>query len=677
MATVHLARMDGPGGFQKWVAIKRIHPSLVEDETFVQMFIDEARVAARISHPNVAIVFELGKHEDTYWIAMEYLHGEPLREVMRRAEDLGQAVPPEIACRMIADAAEGLHAAHELVGKNGERMELVHRDVTPHNLFVTYDGTTKVVDFGIAKFATRMASTRAGTVKGKLAYMSPEQVAGEAVDRQTDLFALGVVLWELTTGKRLFRMENDLDTVAKVQECDVPRPSTVLKGYPLDLERIVMKALAKKKEERYTTAREFARALQGLLMRRGLFIASEEVAAYVRSIFQDRIRRREAHLRWAADVTQTLSGEEGAREKITEPLRTRPATAPPQVSGVLSGGAAEDSSDEADTLITAAPDDMGSVKSSRRDVDPATPEGLAFNKTQRVLVTGPRTPPPHAMPPAPWGAMGAAGVPVAPPPPSHGVGVGFPAPPPGPMRTPPARGPMPPPLPAPPAAPTPVSPQLPRIPPPMAPPRAPVAPSSFHPPPQAGLRTLPASMRFKGRSRLTVVLVALGLVAAALMGVGAALMFRAFTTSRGAQDLDLDPVSTMGPGESSPTEPVGGGAVETPPGTVPQPPATTKPEPSAIPSASAATRPAPIAPVTPREPTSFGSLTVVCLPACDDVQDNGVSLGGSPVVNRRTPSGARRVTLIWSTPTPARKTVTATVSPDKLTKVYENHPNNR
>ncbi|MBL8742668.1 MAG: protein kinase, partial [Myxococcales bacterium] len=124
MASVHLARMDGPGGFQRWVAIKRIHPHLVEDDSFVNMFLDEARVAARISHPNVASVFELGKHEDTYWIAMEYLHGEPLREVMRSTEETGQPMPPEIACRVIADAAEGLHAAHELLGKNGERLNL-------------------------------------------------------------------------------------------------------------------------------------------------------------------------------------------------------------------------------------------------------------------------------------------------------------------------------------------------------------------------------------------------------------------------------------------------------------------------------------------------------------------------------------------------------------------------
>jgi len=335
MASVHLARMDGPGGFQKWVAIKRIHPHLVEDQTFIHMFLD----AARISHPNVATVFDLGEHEDTYWIAMEYLHGEPLREVMRRTEEIAQPMPPEIACRVIADAAEGLHAAHELLGKNGEKLGLVHRDVTPHNLFVTYDGNTKVVDFGIAKFSSRMSSTRAGTLKGKLAYMSPEQVHGEGIDRRTDIFALAVVLWELTTGQRLFRMESDLDTLAKVQECNVPRPSSIVRGYPIDLEKIVMKALSKNRGERFKSAREFSRALQSLLMRRGLFIASDEVAAYMKMIFDERIKKREAHLRWAAEVTQTINiegiltrpqppiGNESSIESYNSEVQPAPVTA--------------------------------------------------------------------------------------------------------------------------------------------------------------------------------------------------------------------------------------------------------------------------------------------------------------------------------------------------------------
>lgn len=310
MASVHLARMDGPGGFQKWVAIKRIHPHLVEDDQFVDMFLDEARIAAGINHANVAQVFDLGKDDNTYWIAMEYLHGEPLREVIRRGEERGTRFTPALAARICADAAEGLHAAHELRGKNGQLLGLVHRDVTPHNLFLTYDGYTKVVDFGIAKVADRLSSTRAGTLKGKLAYMSPEQVRGAELDRTTDIFALGVVLWETTTNQRLFRMDTDLDTLEKVQACVVPPPSTLVPGYPKELETIVLKALAKQKEQRYQTAREFSRALQGYLMRAGLFVDSEEVAKFVRTLFADRISKRDEHLAWAGEVTSTVNVEQ-------------------------------------------------------------------------------------------------------------------------------------------------------------------------------------------------------------------------------------------------------------------------------------------------------------------------------------------------------------------------------
>lgn len=310
MASVHLGRMDGPGGFQKWVAIKRIHPHLVEHDQFVDMFLDEARIAAGINHANVAQVFDLGKDDNTYWIAMEYLHGEPLRELMRRQEPGKPIVGPELAAKIISDAAEGLHAAHELRGRNGQLLGLVHRDVTPHNLFITYDGYTKVVDFGIAKVADRLSTTNAGTLKGKLAYMSPEQVRGADIDRTTDVFALGVVLWELTTGQRLFRMDTDLDTLEKVQACLVPPPSSIIEGYPIELEAIVLKALSKSKAERFATAREFSRALQSFLMKRGNFIGPEEVSEFVGKVFADRIKKREAHLAWASEVTSTINVDE-------------------------------------------------------------------------------------------------------------------------------------------------------------------------------------------------------------------------------------------------------------------------------------------------------------------------------------------------------------------------------
>ncbi len=308
MASVHLARADGPGGFQKWVAIKRIHKHLAEDQTFISMFLDEARIAARITHPNVAQVFDLGTHRDSYWIAMEYLHGEPLREVMRALDEGGgPAMSHAMVARIVADAAEGLHAAHELADKHGKTLGLVHRDVTPHNLFVTYDGSVKVVDFGVAKVTDRMTKTRAGTLKGKLAYMSPEQVRGEDVDRRTDVFALGVVLWEITTGRRLFRMDNDLDTLERVQACIVPSPSSIVAHYPVELESIVMRALSKDKNRRFQTARELSRALQQYLMKSGQFIGADEIGGYMKQVLADRFEKREAHLQWAAEVTQTIS----------------------------------------------------------------------------------------------------------------------------------------------------------------------------------------------------------------------------------------------------------------------------------------------------------------------------------------------------------------------------------
>ncbi len=307
MATVELARMDGAGGFQKWVAIKRIHPHLTEDQQFINMFLDEARIAASISHPNVAQVFDLGKDANTYWIAMEYLHGEPLREIMRVNEEQETAIQPEIAARIIGDAAEGLHAAHELRGKDGKPLNLVHRDVTPHNLFITYDGVVKVVDFGIAKVTGSLSSTHAGTIKGKIAYMSPEQVRGMPIDRRADVFALGVVLWEMTTGQRLFRVESDLATLSRVEACVVPPPSALDADYPPELEAVVLKALQREPTARYQTARELSRALQKFLMGSRVFVGPEEVSAYVTGMFVDRVRKREDHLRWAAEVTQTIS----------------------------------------------------------------------------------------------------------------------------------------------------------------------------------------------------------------------------------------------------------------------------------------------------------------------------------------------------------------------------------
>ncbi len=328
MATVHLARVDGVGGFQKWVAIKRIHTDLTEDEQLVRMFLDEARIAASISHPNVAQVFELGEHKGTYWIAMEYLHGEPVREIMRVQEEKGERMAPELAARIIADAAEGLHAAHELRSKDGDLLNLVHRDVTPHNLFVTYDGTVKVVDFGIAKVTGRLSSTVAGTLKGKIAYMSPEQILGRDLDRRSDIFSLAVVLWELSTGRRLFRADTDSETLGRVRACIVPPPSIVVPSYPAELEAIVMRALSKDPKARQETAREMSRSLQQYLIHAKAFVGSEEIASHMTKLFSDRLPQREEHLRWAAEVTNTVSIEQPSPVAATVQVRDSATTVP-------------------------------------------------------------------------------------------------------------------------------------------------------------------------------------------------------------------------------------------------------------------------------------------------------------------------------------------------------------
>ncbi len=303
MGTVHLARCDGPGGFRKWLAIKTCHVAHNPESDVVPMFLDEARVAAQISHPNVVSVFDAGIEDGVHYMAMEYLHGEPLRELVRHVEACGIPVPVHVACRLIADAAEGLHAAHEATNDQGEPLNIVHRDVSPHNLFVTYEGTTKLVDFGVAKFRAKATETRVGTIKGKVSYMSPEQVRGGAIDRRSDIFALGVILWELTTARRLFRGDDTLDTIARVLDLEIRRPTTLVRGYPADLEAVVMGALSKDRDERFRTAHDFARALTEVLFRRGLFVTGDDVFQYMQAVFHDRIQERDAVLRTSAALS--------------------------------------------------------------------------------------------------------------------------------------------------------------------------------------------------------------------------------------------------------------------------------------------------------------------------------------------------------------------------------------
>jgi serine/threonine protein kinase len=265
MATVHLARQLGVVGFAKTVAVKRLHPHLAKDPQFVAMFLDEARLAARIRHPNVVSTIDVVARNGELFLIMEYVQGESLRAIMLAASRKGRPMPPEVAGAIIVGTLHGLHAAHEASSELGEPLGIVHRDVSPQNILVGTDGTPRVLDFGVAKAAGRAQTTRDGELKGKLAYMSPEQLLGLGVTRATDIFAASIVLWEALTGRRLFAGENEGEVVKKVLDARAEPPSTIVPSLLRELDAIVMRGLSRDASNRFSTAREMARALERTL----------------------------------------------------------------------------------------------------------------------------------------------------------------------------------------------------------------------------------------------------------------------------------------------------------------------------------------------------------------------------------------------------------------------------
>ena len=334
MASVFLARVSGAAGFEKLVALKRIHPHLANDPEFVEMFLDEARIASRINHPNVCSVFDFGRAGGTYYIAMEYVFGETLSTLLarlyQRPEVLADPRWPCFAARIVADVCEGLHAAHELRGDKGELLHLIHRDVTPQNLFVGYDGSISIVDFGIARAAGRLHHTRVGQLKGKLAYVAPEQgKRAIELDRRADIWSLGVVLWELLCARSLFRGETKADTITAVLARPVPPPSHIRPDVGEELDRIVVRALSRDRDERYPTAREMGRALNRYIAHTGEPVTPADVADWMDEHFAE---------------------EKSRREELVEQSRHTPAGAVPRVSARLGGELASDPLEQVPTV---------------------------------------------------------------------------------------------------------------------------------------------------------------------------------------------------------------------------------------------------------------------------------------------------------------------------------------
>jgi serine/threonine-protein kinase len=292
MGEIFLARLSGVAGFEKLVVIKRLLPHLAEDGHFVAMLLDEARIAARLNHPNVCQTYDLGEVDGQYFIAMEYLEGAPASQLLSRVRRSKEELDLRMACAIVLQSCEGLHHAHELKDNDGELVGLVHRDVSPSNVFVTVAGAVKILDFGVAKSQDALARTHTGALKGKYAYMSPEQILSKDIDRRSDIFSLGIVLFELLTTRRLFWRDSEYKMFQAIAEDDIPSVLEYRPDVPGPIADVVDRALSRDREERYATAKDMAEALSMACAPLGGPMTTGSIAEFVEEAFSDQIRER-------------------------------------------------------------------------------------------------------------------------------------------------------------------------------------------------------------------------------------------------------------------------------------------------------------------------------------------------------------------------------------------------
>ena len=327
MAEIFLARVPGVGieGFEKLVVLKKILPQHALDPELLRMFLDEARLSATLTHPHVTEVYDVGTEGDAPFFAMEYVHGANLRELMR-AHDRKHAatLPLGPALAIVAAAADGLHHAHERLGPGGEPLGIVHRDVSPSNVLVSYDGAVKVSDFGIAKWAYQRTRTQEGTLKGKFAYMSPEQCRGRSVDRRSDIFALGTILYELTTGAPPFSAESDLEILNQIANgaAEPPAWPATQGTYPPALSAIVMRALAPDPDGRFATMRDLQVALEGFAREAGLALSTVGLVSLMNDLFADELEAWHAAQRAGKTLADHLATSPAAGRDPTSEERT-------------------------------------------------------------------------------------------------------------------------------------------------------------------------------------------------------------------------------------------------------------------------------------------------------------------------------------------------------------------
>jgi serine/threonine-protein kinase len=313
MATVFLARLSGVGGFQRFVAIKRLHPHLAREPEFIEMFLEEARLSARIHHPNVVPILEIGESDQGYYIVMEYVEGDTLGRLLARSAQTGVRLPTKVGLRVVIDMLAGLDAAHELKDDDGNGFGIVHRDISPQNVLVGVDGSSRLSDFGVARATSKLSTTRTGQLKGKLAYMAPEQAKGtKDIDRRADIFASGIVLWEVLACRRLFKGDGEADTLNRVLHEPIPPVRAAAPTIPAALEAVVAKALERDRAKRYDSAAEFADSLERASRVVGSLGTHKDVAQYLEVVLGTEIsQQREVVRAWLARSEPSRHGIEG------------------------------------------------------------------------------------------------------------------------------------------------------------------------------------------------------------------------------------------------------------------------------------------------------------------------------------------------------------------------------
>ncbi len=308
MAEIYLAKSFGAHGMERLLAVKRILPKVSSSSDFIKMFIDEAKLASKLTHPNIAQIYELGREKETYYIALELVDGKDLRSIFDKLAKSGQSMPLPIAIKIVADICEGLDYAHQKCDDDGRPLNIVHRDISLQNVMVSYHGDVKIIDFGVAKASVQSTETRSGVLKGKIGYMPPEQVAGLEVDRRGDIFAAGVILWELITSSRLFKYHTEFQSLERVRLCEIYPPSAINPNVPKELEEIVLKALTRDPDTRYSTAQEFHDDLLTYLVKRREIPTTREMEQFMHGLFAEEINSNRLEREEADKITADIAG---------------------------------------------------------------------------------------------------------------------------------------------------------------------------------------------------------------------------------------------------------------------------------------------------------------------------------------------------------------------------------